>query len=146
MLTKYRTQTPFTHPLNDLMSSFLGRDISQPLGHDDVQLSTPKVNITETKEGFGLERNVPGFTKDQIRITMEENILKIHGEQEKVEAQEGESYLRREFSHTSFERGFHLPENVNGDGIKAEVTHGVLRIHLPKVEPSKPATRQIKIN
>ncbi|MBK6883630.1 MAG: Hsp20/alpha crystallin family protein [Flavobacteriales bacterium] len=85
-------------------------------------MSTPKVNITETKEGFGLELNVPGFTKDQIRITMEENILKIHGEQEKVEAQEGESYLRREFSHTSFERGFHLPENVNGDGIKAEVT------------------------
>jgi HSP20 family protein len=59
----------------------------------------------------------------------------------------GTTYLRREFSYTSYHQSFTLPENINLDAIRAEIVNGVLRITLPKLQEVKqvPASRQIEV-
>ena len=145
MLTRYRNQTA-SHPFGELMNGLIGRDISQFMGHDDVPQTAPKVNITGSPKDYSLELMVPGFSKDRIQISMEENLLTIKGEKESASTQDEERYLRREFSTTSFTRSFRLPETVNVEAITAEVTDGILRITVPKADPIKPEARKIAIS
>lgn len=145
MITKYRTQAPFAHPFNDLMSGFMGRDISQFFGHDDVAHVSPKVNIVETPEKFIISMLVPGFSKEQLKITAEKDVLTVKAEKAENAMAENERFTRREFQTGAFSRSFKLPNTVDADAISAEQVNGVLQISIPRVEPAKPATRDISI-
>ena len=145
MITKYRPQTSFVHPFNDMLGGVLGRDISQFFGHDDLGQFTPRVNITETPEKFVVSLRVPGFTKDELKIRTEKDTLTVKGEKVSNTANENERFLRREFQASSFSRSFRLPETVKIEGIQAEHVHGVLHVSIPKTEPAKPVSREISI-
>ena len=145
MITKYRPQNTFAHPLNDLMSGFFGRDISQVFGNDDLPSSMPRVNITETPEKFVVSLRVPGFSKDELKISTEKDTLTIKGDKSVTTNAENERSLRREFHAVSFTRSFQLPETVKPDAITAEHVDGVLSVSIPKAEPAKPVTRDISI-
>ncbi|HPF89813.1 MAG: Hsp20/alpha crystallin family protein [Flavobacteriales bacterium] len=145
MITKYRPQSTFAHPFNDLMSGFFGRDISQVFGNDDLPSSMPRVNITETPEKFVVSLRVPGFSKDELKISTEKDTLTIKGDKTTTQKDENERSLRREFHTASFARSFQLPETVKADAITAEHVDGVLNVSIPKAEPAKPVTREISI-
>jgi HSP20 family protein len=108
----------------------------------------PAVNVKENEEAFEIEVAAPGMTKNDFRISMENNLLTISSEKrdEKKEEQKG-SYTRREFSYQSFQRSFAVPENlVDGDKIAAKYADGILCITLPKKEEVKPKpAREISI-
>ncbi len=145
MITKYRPQTTFVHPFTDLVNGMFGRDISHFLGHDDVGHATPRVNITETPEKFVVSLRVPGFAKEELKISAEKNTLTVKGEKSSTATSENERVLRREFQAATFSRSFQLPETVNFDAITAEHVNGVLNVSIPKIEPAKPVTREINI-
>lgn len=145
MITKYRPQHSFVHPFNDLFGGVLGRDISHFFGHDDLGQFTPRVNITETPEKFVVSLRVPGFSKDELKISTEKNTLTVKGEKTSSASHENERVLRREFQASTFSRSFSLPETVKLDAISAEHTNGVLNVSIPKTEPAKPMTREINI-
>ena len=75
--------------------------------------------------------------------------LEKHNEKEDKEEKEGHkgTYLRREFSYTSFQQSFSLPDDVDRQKISAKVENGVLTIDLPKKEvtPTQPVSHQIEI-
>lgn len=144
-IAKYRPASAFIHPFGDLVNELINRDISQFLGHDDVRQNSPAVNIMERAHAFELQLLAPGFNKEDLKLDMENKQLTIRGERKKEELEEGERWTRREFNTRSFSRSFSLPETVNVEGIKAEFSNGVLHVHLPKVEVSKPKTREINI-
>jgi HSP20 family protein len=145
-IVKHRPQSPLASPFDGFFNGFFGRDIAQLMGSDELFRSAPRVNITESKEGFHLEMLAPGFSKENITMQVENDTLTMSGEVSTNDENKGERYTRREFSYGSFKRSFKLPENVKADDIKAEYVNGVLKVFLPKAEPVKPASTTIKIS
>lgn len=103
---------------------------------------TPEVNIFETKNGYVLEAEMPGVTKDGLDITLEGNQLTIVGRREKDELKAEALY--RESSKADYRRVFELDPAIDTAKIDAKVEQGVLTIQLPKSERVKP--RKLTIN
>lgn len=95
-------------------------------------VSIPAVNVAETQDAFKLEVAVPGFKKEDFKIEIDGNRLKISGESKSEREDKEEKLMRREFSYQQFSRWFTLPENVHPDKISAQYTDGILLVNLPK--------------
>jgi len=114
------------------------------------QFASPAVNIKETEKAFEIEIAAPGMTKDDFKIRVdndEELVIALEKKHEDKDEHKGENYLRREFSYASYHQAFTLPDNIDVEAIKANMTNGVLGIVLPKKTPEKqiPASRHIAI-
>ena len=114
------------------------------------QFASPAVNIKETEKAFEIEIAAPGMTRDDFKIRVdndEELVIALEKKHEDKDEHKGENYLRREFSYTSYHQAFTLPDNIDIEAIKANMTNGVLGIVLPKKTPEKqiPASRHIAI-
>jgi HSP20 family protein len=109
--------------------------------------SLPAVNIKQDENNFEVEVAAPGFSKEDFKIEVENNVLTISSEKEEKNKDGKEGYTRREFHYSSFKRTFTLPENqVEVDKVKASYNNGILQILLPKREEVKPKpARTIKI-
>lgn len=109
--------------------------------------SVPAVNVEENENAYTIEVAVPGLSKNDFRIDLEDHVLTVSSEQKDEKKEEKRNYMRREFSYNSFKRSFQLPESVDMDKIKASHEAGVLIIHLPKREEVlQKAPKQIEIN
>lgn len=95
--------------------------------------SLPAVNVVDTKEAYTLEVAAPGLKKEDFKVTVDKGVLTIKAERSTEEKEEKENYTRREFSYSSFNRSFWLPEHVNADSVNAKYEEGILKITLPKV-------------
>jgi HSP20 family protein len=108
----------------------------------------PPVNISENLSNFNIELAVPGFSKENFSIEVENDLLKVSGEssQEESNDTEGTTFTRREFGYKSFTRTFNLPETVDVEQIDATYEAGVLKIKLPKKEEHKKLKRMVEIS
>lgn len=97
----------------------------------------PATNIQERDNDFFIELAVPGMTKKDFNITVENNLLTISSEKEEEKEEKKKNYTRQEFSYSSFSRSFNLPDSINGDKVNAKYENGVLSIVLPKKEEAK---------
>jgi len=120
--------------------------------------SVPAINIIESENAFCVELAVPGTTKEDFKVNVNaDNELVISLEKRsETEDKEGNeqkkgkrhgTYLRREFTYTSFQQSFSLPDDVDRERISAKVENGVLTIELPKKEitHTAPVSHQIEI-
>ena len=101
---------------------------------------SPSADIRETAEGYTIELDLPGLTEKDVRVTLEARELTVQGERK---AQETDGYTRRERGFGTFERVFHLPEDVDVGHIEAKSKNGVLTLRLPRAESAKPKTINI---
>ena len=104
----------------------------------------PPVDIQETEEGYRLLAELPGLTKDDITITLENNVLRLAGERKFERDVKRESFHRVERTYGAFSRAFALPHQVNSERVQAAFENGVLTITVPKAEQAKP--RKIAIS
>lgn len=110
---------------------------------------SPRVDISEDEKNLYVTVEVPGISKDDIKVTInDDNVLVIKGEKKReFKAEDKErNYIRVERSYGSFQRSFMLPDNVKKDNIQAKFENGVLSIVLEKVEPEPPKQIEIPIN
>jgi HSP20 family protein len=119
----------------NLVENFFGKDFA--FGNERFNLPAPAVNIKESEEGFKLEVAAPGFTKDNISISLKNNVLTLHGSVESKEEVVEEKFTRKEFHTSSFERSFTLPTTVDADRIEARYENGILHVAIPKKEEAK---------
>jgi HSP20 family protein len=114
----------------------------------DTNTTLPSVNIKESSEAFDVEVAAPGFSKDEFKIELNNDLLTISSEKKvENEINEGENFTRREFSYQSFNRSFTLPNTVNSDKIGAKYENGILKVSIPKKEEAKPKpAKQIQIS
>ncbi len=98
----------------------------------------PPVDIRETDDELTLLAEVPGLGKDDVNVTLENNVLTLSGERRFEKDADKEGYHRIERSYGNFTRSFTLPANVQTDQVKASFEQGVLSITLPKREEAKP--------
>jgi HSP20 family protein len=104
---------------------------------------TPEVDLSETKEGFMLKAELPGVKKEDVKITLKDDLLTIAGEKKSEKEIKDENYHRTERVYGSFARSFRLPTAVEVEKVKAEYKDGVLHLTLPKAESVKPKEIQI---
>ncbi len=102
------------------------------------------LNVTEKEDAYVMKVELPGVSKDDVKITLKENLLTIHGEKKREKEEKDKSYFRSERVYGSFERTFTLPSLVKGEKIEANFKDGVLTIEIPKAEEVKPKEIQIK--
>ena len=93
---------------------------------------TPAVEVVETDGAVEVIAELPGMTKDDVEITIENNVLTIRGEKKEEKEEKGkERYLFERF-YGSFQRAFTLPVPVDEAKVNADFRNGVLKVHLPK--------------
>jgi len=102
---------------------------------------SPQVNIFETRDGYLLEADLPGVTKDGLEVTLEDTTLTLVGRRG-PEAAPGE-VLYQESRPWDYRRVFELDPSIDTAKIHARMDQGVLFLELPKAEKVKP--RKIKI-
>lgn len=125
-----------THPLLD--------ERWWPAMGSDLQELSPDIDLYEDQNEIVVKAELPGMTKDDIQISLNDNILTIKGEKKKEEEDEGKDYYRSERVYGAFVRSLALPAEINPDKVRATFRNGVLEIRLPKSEQAK--KKEIKVN
>jgi len=105
---------------------------------------SPRADVTENNESYVIKAELPGVSKNDVKITVRENILTIKGEKKQEKEEKDHNLHRVERSYGSFERSFSLPSNLKSDKIDAAYKDGVLTVTLPKAEEAKPKEIEVK--
>jgi len=116
---------------------FFGKDFIANFFEPQTGINTPAVNIVETKNEYRIEVAAPGLDKNDFKIELENNMLRISSTKEDTHNETTDRYLRREFSYTAFSRAFSLPLTVESDKISATHLNGILHITIPKRDEAK---------
>jgi HSP20 family protein len=111
-----------------------------------VSIKAPTLDVFEEKDELVVKADLPGMNKDEIEVTVTENVVTIKGEKKKEEEVKEKDYYRRERSYGSFVRSVELPCEVKSDQIKANFKDGVLVVRMPKTEEAKKKAVSIKID
>lgn len=98
----------------------------------------PAVDIRETDEAFIVTAELPGLTKDDVQITLENNVLRLSGERRFEKENEKDNYHRIERTYGGFSRVFTLGGGVDAELVQASFQDGVLTLSVPKKEETKP--------
>ena len=146
-----RNGSSFSGLVSDLLSTsmFLRPSIFDLSGGSLSSLSfnTPSVNIIEDERSFKFELAAPGLNKHDFKVETDNGRLTISCEKEYENREEKQNYFKREFAYDNFSRSFQLPENSMPEKIDAKYENGILKLVLPKKEPTflKPK-KEIKIS
>lgn len=106
----------------------------------------PAANVFEHEKDFMIHLAVPGMTKEDFHMAIDNTNLVITAEMEEESEQKDEDFTRREYNFSSFKRTFMLPDYVNPDMVEAKYEAGILKILIPKNESLKKGPkREIKI-
>ena len=95
----------------------------------------PPVDVTEDEDRYTITVELPGLSTEDVKITLERDVLTIEGE--KREERERGNYHRLERTHGRFRRSFALPRGVRADQVKGAARDGVLTITVPKAEEAR---------
>lgn len=105
----------------------------------------PKINVRETEQEYMVEAAVPGYSKDQIRIYVEDGRLHIDSEVSSSQENEDKGYIFKELSSRSFSRSIPFPTKINEEKIEARLDDGMLVVKVPKMK-TELKSKQIKIS
>ncbi len=92
----------------------------------------------ESKDSVKIVAELPGVKPEDVKLSLENNLLTIRGEKKQEAEERNERVHRYERSYGSFERAFALPSTVDGDKITADYRNGVLTVSVPKAERARP--------
>jgi len=104
----------------------------------------PAMDFAETDTEYVIRVEVPGIHKENLDVSLENNVLTLSGRREFQKEEKGEQYLWQERDEGRFVRALRLPTPVMSDKIDATVQDGVLMVRLPKVEPAKKSKIVVK--
>lgn len=107
---------------------------------------TPACDIFETNKELVLKFELPEVKKEDVKVTMENNVLVLRGERKFEEETDRENYHRVERHYGEFMRSFNVPMFVDATKINAEFKYGVLTVKLPKREEARTKQIDVKVN
>ncbi len=129
---------------------FMPTLFNELMNWNDTTYSTPRMNIMETKDNYKLELCIPGLTKDDVKLSIDQEgnlVVEMTKETKHEEKNNDVRYLRHEFSVEHFRQTVMLPEDIHKEQISAKVENGILDIVIPKVtvEEKKQAMQTIEV-
>jgi len=97
----------------------------------------PRLDLAEDDSNILVFIELPGVSKENVKLSIQDNILTIKGEKKKEVDDEKVNYFRTERVFGSFSRAIELPVEVDLDNVSAKFENGVLYIELPKQQKAK---------
>jgi HSP20 family protein len=104
---------------------------------------TPAIDVYETEQAYVITAEVPGLTREQIDLAVEDSRLTIQGRREPRAAASAIHFHQVERGHGTFRRTFEFAEKIDADRVTADLAAGVLTIAIPKIPP--PPARKIEV-
>jgi len=152
-------QPLFDHRLTDELQNKVNADFNDALANRPTSLlkrakafevSAPsiKLDVIEEKNKYVVSAEVPGFTKEDLKLSVDENnVLTIRGEKRhEVRDQDPERrYLRLEQSYGSASRSLKLPKGVDASKISAKYDNGILKVDIARIEPPQKNVTSVNI-
>lgn len=117
------------HRLPNIVDEFLRNDYWG--GKEERSHFKPSVNIAEADDKYVFEFALPGYEKDELKVSLDKNILSVSFEEDK-NALKDIKYLKKEFHKSNFKRSFELPQNAKLENIEASHNNGILTISVLK--------------
>lgn len=134
MFSRYNQLFDFTNP----------RRIALETGNGDFTWR-PVSDVLESDEEYLIKAELPEVSKDDVKVSVEDGMLKIAGERKFEKTYDKDKQHRIESFYGTFERSFSLPDDVDAERIEADCHDGVLKVHLPKTPISKSSPKQISV-
>jgi HSP20 family protein len=122
---------PF-NPITGLMNLFTQRAFPGDLLGE---WNMPAVDIHEKEDGYVVKADLPGYSKEELDIRIDDNVLTLSAQHSEELKNESDGYLRQERRSSSFHRSFQFDAGIDHEKVKADYTNGVLTLELPKTEP-----------
>lgn len=132
--------TPFWEPFDEVDRFFDGLPVTK-----QVAGFVPSLDVYEDKENIVVETPLAGVKPEEVKISIENDVLTIEGKSEKKSETEDKSYYRKEVRYGAFHRSVALPKAVKSEAAKAVFEDGVLKIMVPKDEKAKLKTVEIEV-
>ena len=106
----------------------------------------PTADLRETDDAYTIEAELPGLTKDDVQIEIEDNVITLRGERkdEKESTEKGFRHIERRYGR--FERSFEVINGFDGNKVAATLDNGMLHVTLPKREEAKPKKIQVNVS
>ncbi|MUP45996.1 Hsp20/alpha crystallin family protein [Gramella sp. BOM4] len=126
-----------------LRSNWMNGGLARKFGLDDFfnddffaeEKNLPAVNVKEHEDDFEIEFAVPGFSKDDFEVSIENDLLYVSAQKSMEDVEDDDDYTRKEFSYSSFYKTFQIPKSVDpSKEVKAKYENGILRLQLFKDE------------
>ena len=143
---------PFKHSDQDELESRLTallatREATGNGGKETLTVTqwAPLVDISEDDKEYLIKAELPDIKKEDVRLTVENDVLAISGERKFEKEEKGRRYHRIERAYGSFVRRFSLSEDADGRNVTADFKDGVLQVHLPKSVKAEQKAVEIKI-
>jgi HSP20 family protein len=111
------------------------------MGSPEARL--PSIDIVDHDDHVLVRAEIPGVNKDDLNVSISDNVLTIKGDTQREEKKETGDYFRHEISRTSFARSVTLPVTVDASKVSAALTDGVLEVTVGKAEAAK--RRNVKV-
>ena len=106
----------------------------------------PALELSEDKTNFYAKLEVPGTSKEDISVVVEDGVLQVSGERKFEDAVNKSDIFRVERFAGKFQRSIELPDAVATEKVSAQYTDGILTVTLPKAEVKQPVQTKITIN
>ncbi len=126
-------------------SSIVDRFFNDSIARSGGSTFIPKVDVIESADSFEIHFAAPGLSKEDFKIELNDNVLKVSGERKFSNEKKEKNYHSIETQYGSFSRSFNLPDNVDGAKINARYTNGILELTIPKDE-KKVLKQTIKVD
>ena len=107
-------------------------------------VSAFRTDVSDTGDAFKLEAELPGFSKDDIKIDIENDCLTISAERKFDDEDKKKNFVKRERFYGSYSRSFDVT-GIDTDAIEASYNDGVLTLTMPKKKAEVPASRRLEI-
>ena len=107
-------------------------------------VSAFRTDVSDTCDAFKLEAELPGFSKDDIKIDIENDCLTISAERKFDDEDKKKNFVKRERFYGSYSRSFDVT-GIDTDAIEASYNDGVLTLTMPKKKAEVPASRRLEI-
>ena len=120
-------------------------DLFGPVSKIKNQIFGPATNIVEREKELQMQLVLPGVSKEHLKINIEDNRLTVGFENIIQSEIDNESFLRREFEMSSFQREFIIPSNIDKENISSKLENGILNIILPKKDNTSSKSKMIDI-
>ena len=134
-LVKWNPATSLARSFEDIFDDFFSNSW---LGRSENSYWNPAVDVIEEEKKYVLSMDLPGLGKDDVKIAVESNTLRISGEKRHENEEKKKNYHRCERYYGKFERSFNLGKEIDSEKVEANFKDGVLSIELPKAETAKP--------
>ncbi|HVM61304.1 MAG TPA: Hsp20/alpha crystallin family protein [Verrucomicrobiae bacterium] len=130
--------------IHDEMDRLFGRSLRSRNGLEAA--FSPAIDVAVEKDNVVVKADLPGLTKDDVSVTLQENYLTIKGEKKQETEKKDANYFVSERVYGSFTRVVELPVAVDASKIDARFKDGVLHVTLPKTEEARPKQIEVKVS